>query len=183
VRLGDAQALALRRAAFAAAAIAATLAAHRAQDDGMILSAGCLPVLLSLVCIAVMTGHRHGAFRPRGPATTLVLLLVGQAVLHLAMTVAPWVFGLTLHHTPALVGTRALVAHVVAAVLLTAVLHWWDRVLAGAVAATRAVRRLLRRVPKRVAAFGALRVRHVDRCAPRTVFAAARPSRGPPVTA
>jgi hypothetical protein len=183
VRLGDAQALALRRAAFAAAAIAATLAAHRAQDDAMVLSAGCLPVLLSVVCIAVLTGPRHGTFSPRGPATTLVVLIVAQALLHLTMSAAPWVFGLTLHHTAALVGTRSLVAHLIAALVLTAVLHWWDRVLAGAVSATRVMRRLLRGCRRRGSAPGVLRVRVVDRPALRTVFAPACPTRGPPVIA
>ena len=80
---------------------------------------------------------------------TLAILVAAQAAVHVAMSVAPWAFGLAPHHEPALaVGPAALAAHVAAAVVLAVLVARLERLLDRALRAVRAVRRWLARRPR-----------------------------------
>src|SRR5262249_57038285 len=77
------------------------------------------------------------------------VLLGLQALAHVAMTFVPWALGLRVHHEGPLLTTPMVVAHIVAAVVLTLVVARAERLLAAALAVARAVGRLLRRATAR----------------------------------
>src|SRR5690349_2632543 len=110
--MSGAQALALRRAAVAASALAATVTVHAATAGELRL----LPVAPALwgfvVLAALLCGPRAGAFAARGPLRTLGLLLTVQAVVHVGLVEAPWVLGVRPHHELPLVTPRSLIGHV-----------------------------------------------------------------------
>lgn len=163
-RLSVTHALALRRLAVAGGALAASLVAHLAAAGDLVLTPAAPAMWAGLLAIVTMVGARRG-FRPRGLGRSLAAMAAAQALVHVAMTAAPWAFGLAPHHPgAAMAGPAALLAHgaaVVALALLATRLEEW---LARALAAVAAVRRWLspRPVP-----------------APGGHLAPARPARGP----
>jgi hypothetical protein len=172
-------ALAVRRGAIAASALAATLTAHAAGTGGLHFVLAAPLWWASLVGLAVLLGRRAGGFRPRRPVATLGLLLLAQAALHLGVSTAPWAFGLEVHHATPLLTPAAVAAHVVAALALGALLARLDAILAGLSRAVRVLARLLRRSapgrPPRVAApLGALVTAGAG-------VPATPPARGPPI--
>lgn len=175
---------ALRRAAIAGGALAASLIGHALTVGG----AEILPVapllwlgVLSLVLLSGATRRSAEPFRAWGPSRLLCALLLGQAGLHLLLHAAPWALGLGVHHTgAALITTSAVVVHLLLALVLLAALCFGQTLLLRALAIARAL--FSRRRPPASARPTAI--------LPRDVWLAAsqwrhdpRSSRGPPVPA
>jgi hypothetical protein len=136
-------ALALRRLVVAAGALGASVVAHCAAAGDLALTPRAPVAWAGLLAVVTLVGPRR-RFRPRGFAGSLAAMAVAQAAVHVAMTWAPWAFGLAPHHhDAALIGPRALVAHALAALALAALAAWLEGWLARAVAVLRAVRRWL----------------------------------------
>jgi hypothetical protein len=176
--VGEGRARALRRCALTAAALGATLLAHAAATGGVHV-AHVLPVgAAGALGLAALCGRRGRAFRPRGPVVTLGLLLALQAVLHVVVSSVPWAFSLEIHRRVPLLSGGAVLAHGVAALVLTALLVRLDRLLAALCRAGRAFRRRLlppllpSPAPVALAAYGPVR--------PRAVRRPQAPTRGPP---
>jgi hypothetical protein len=172
-------ALALRRLVVAGGALGASLLAHCAAMGDLALTPAAPVAWGGLLAIVTLVGGRR-RFRPRGLAGSLVAMLVAQGVVHLAMTWAPWAFGLAPHHHDApLIAPAALVAHAAAALalaLLAARLEAW---LARALAVAGAVRRWLAARPARAAASAVLP--GPPAAAPRSPRHGSAPCRGPPL--
>ncbi|MCC6831867.1 MAG: hypothetical protein IT200_11025 [Thermoleophilia bacterium] len=134
-------AIVIRRSAILTGAITATVGVH-------VISAGHVAVLpaapfgwLSIVAalIPLMTVAAPRTFTARPPLVLLGITLTAQAAAHLAMSAAPWAFGLVEYHDPAPATPVALVAHLAAAVLLALLLAKGERILAAAVAVAQAI--------------------------------------------
>jgi len=141
----NAQAHALRRACVISAGLSATLLAHAAAVGGGGLR--LLPmapfVWLGLVALAVICGPRACAYTPRSVPGTFAVLIAAQIVMHVVASLAPWALGIT---TPGMqmsgsemFGIGALAPHVVAALVLGALLVYADRAIARAVAIVRQI--------------------------------------------
>lgn len=172
---------AVRRSAILAAALVTTLFAHLVSGGGFVILPVAPLLWMNILSLALIAGPRRGAttFTARGPFVMLLLLMGAQLGMHLAMNAAPWAFGLMEHHSTGLITTTALAAHGAAAVVLSALLSWGERLLAAAVAVANAILGALQ--PPRPAAarpafrvpFSPLVVATHSACAPRS-------SRGPP---
>lgn len=177
-RLSVTHALALRRLVVAAGALGASLLAHCAAAGDLRLTATAPFAWIGLLAVTTLVGARR-RFRPRGVAGCLAAMVAAQALIHVAMTFAPWAFGLAPHHEGgALIGPGALAAHAAAAVvlaLLAARLEVW---LARATAALATVRRWL--APRPAARPRVVRARPAASRAPRPLPLGAVPGRGPP---
>ncbi len=176
------QALALRRAAFAAAALCATVTVHAATAGTLDL----LPVAPAfwgfLVCAAMLCGSRGPVFRPRGALRAFGVLLAVQLALHLVLVKAPWALGVRPHHEFPLVTAPSLVGHVAVALLLALAIAKGERVLAALTRAAEAVRRVLRgRPPRRPVP--PLRLVALVAAPVLPLRTTGTPSRGPPLTA
>jgi hypothetical protein len=175
-----AHALAARRVALGAGALAASAAAHRFAVGDMDATPAAPVVWLGLLAMVTMLGGRV-AWRPRGFAGTLAIQIAAQAGVHVAMSLAPWAFGLAPHHEPALgAAPAALLAHAAAAVVIALLVARLEAVLDRALRAVRAVRRWLARRPRPLRP-GAVRVRAA--LAPRGRPVLVHGARGPPATA
>lgn len=172
----------VRRLLMLVAALAATLGAHALSADELRPVAGAPLVWGSLVVLTVFAGRRRPpAWRRRRAPEILARLLALQAVLHVAMTAAPWAFGLGVHHRPALLGPAAVIAHGAAALVLTALLAQAERLLQMAQGIARAVRRALSGRASAGRHRPALRIE--PRRVPRDVRISATWARGPPAAA
>lgn len=141
-------ATAIRGAAMTGAALGATLGAHLLSGHGPHVLPVAPLLWLSVVALAIplsIARRRAARFRARGPVEILVVLLAGQAATHLLMGVAPWAFGLAGHQPGLALTVAALVAHAAAAVVLTALLCFGERLLAAAIQAARALVASVRR--------------------------------------
>lgn len=127
-------AAAARRGLLAAAVLIAALIAHAVGTGGLSIIPIAPALWATMVAAAMATGLvGHRTFRPRGPALTLLVLLVGQAALHAGITYAPWAFGLNIHHAGSVLpGWAPLIAHVVAAVVLAVLIARAELLLAAA---------------------------------------------------
>lgn len=164
------------------AALTATLGAHALTTGDLLLVPAAPLAWGSIAALTVFAGCRRGqAWRSRSAPEILLRLLVLQAMLHVAMTAAPWAFGLGVHHRPALVTPLALVAHGGAAILLTALLARAEGLLALAQAVVRAVRVALAPTPARARHRAAPSVE--PRRAPRGPVPRRVRARGPPLVA
>jgi hypothetical protein len=178
-RLPVPHALAVRRLAVALGALAASLGAH-CGAAGDLAPTGMAPaVWIGFLSMVTLLGARRG-WRPRGFAGSLALMLGAQAVLHAAMTAAPWAFGLAPHHAAgAALAPSVLAAHAGAAVVLAALIAWLEAGLGRAIAIVRRVRRWLAARP---AARGGLRApRPAPARTPRRCEQGRLACRGPPV--
>jgi hypothetical protein len=177
MRITATHALAARRLALGAGALGASALAHRCAVGDVDATAATPVVWLGLLAVLTLLGGRV-RWRPRGVAATFAIGLAAQAAVHVAMSVAPWAFGLAPHHEPAIaVGPAALLAHAAAAVVIAVLVARLERVLDRAVRAVRAVRRWLARRPR------PLRPRPVavpSAPAPRHRPGAVHVARGPP---
>jgi len=180
--LSGAQALALRRAAFAVAALAATVAVHTATAGALdLLPVG--PALWGfLVCAAMLCGGRGGAFHARGAPRAFGVLLLVQLILHLVLVRAPWALGVEPHHEYPLVTPASLAGHVAVALLLAVALARGERVLDALTRAAHAVRRILRDRPRR-RAVPPLRLAAAVAAPALPLRTTGTPTRGPPLTA
>jgi hypothetical protein len=148
MRVTATHALAARRLALGAGALGASALAHRCAVGDVDATRATPVVWTGLLAVLTLLGGRV-RWRPRGAVATLAILLAAQAGVHVAMSVAPWAFGLSPHHEPALaVGPPALAAHGVAAVVVALLVARLERVLDRALRAVRAVRRWLARRPR-----------------------------------
>lgn len=176
------QALALRRFLLVVSGLTATLAAHAACAGGLSLTPTAPLVWGSLGCLAVVAGsRRRAAWREWSAPGLATRLMAVEMAFHAGLTAAPWAFGVTAHHTPALVSPATLLAHGAAALALALALMGAQRVLSAAQRVVRALRRALR-----VAVTGAPpRLMAHPRVARALPSVARRPrsARGPPVPA
>jgi hypothetical protein len=146
---------ALRRAALAGGALAATLIGHALTvGDARVLPVAPL-LWLSAIALAFLPGvsRRTAAFRAWGPLTLLAILLLGQSALHLLLHAAPWALGLGVEHAGhgPLISVSAVLVHLTLAVALTALLRGGQGLLLRAMEVARALlRRPLRRSALRV---------------------------------
>lgn len=178
-RLSVTHALALRRVLIAGGALGASLVAHCAAAGDLALTASAPVVWAGLLAMVTVIGARR-RLRPRGFAGSLALMAAAQAAIHLAMTWAPWAFGLMPHHPgAALIGPEALAAHAAAALLLAMLAAWLEGWLARAMAIARVVRRWL--ASRDAARAGATPVPGWRRSSPRPVHHGSLPCRGPPL--
>ena len=172
---------AARRALVASAGVASAITAHAVTMGGLDL----LPIAPALwamaIGLAALIGTRSRPFRARGIALTALLVVAPQVVMHAGMVAAPWAFGLTVHHAEPFISPASAVAHVVAAIVLIALVAWGERLLAAVSAVARAV---LGDVPRRrrIAVVTRLRVPAEPSWATGGLRRAI-PSRGPPVPA
>lgn len=171
---------ALRRAAFASAALTATLAGHAATAPDARLLPVAPAVWMGFVALAVTFSAfrpRPAAFREWGAVRTLAVLLGAQLGLHLAMHEAPWLFGFAGHAHASMFAPGAMAVHLSVAALMLLPLRAGQRLLARLAAVARALlvpgRRRPGWPPARRLAVPATTVRS------RTVRAS-RTSRGPP---
>lgn len=134
-------ALALRRALIAGGVLAATLAAHSLANPEVGFSVGAPFVWAQVVLVATLLGGRS-RWRVRGFARCLMLLAGLQVAAHATITVAPWAFGLSVHH-PAVIGPAATICHFGAALCLAAVISHLEKLLDVAVRLARVVARAL----------------------------------------
>lgn len=174
--------LAARRLLLFVSALLATLGAHAVSADELSLVPAAPLAWGALAALTVLAGRRHAeSWRRRTAPEILVRLVVLQAVLHCAMTAAPWAFGLGVHHRPALLTPLAMIAHATAALVLTALLAQAERLLCLAQVVARAVRSALAPPPSpaRHRAAG-----HIDaHRVPRNPLQRRVRARGPPATA
>jgi hypothetical protein len=138
--IGPVRALALRRMLVAAAALAATLLAHALVTGGLHVVSGAPALWGCMVLVAGVAGPRRRPWRERGVAGGLLILLPAQILIHLAMGAAPWMFGLYVHGSPALVTPAAAAAHAGLAVVLAVLLARAERLLSAMQALGCAVR-------------------------------------------
>jgi hypothetical protein len=87
-----------------------------------------------------VAGPRRRGWRERGVVGGLLILLPAQVLIHLAMGVAPWMFGLYVHGSPALITPAAAAAHVGLAVVLAVLLARAEGLLSAMQELGRAVR-------------------------------------------
>ena len=173
-------ALAARRGLLAGGVLAAALAAHLSALADTRLIAGAPALWLALIAVAALVGPRRG-WRPRHPGTTFAAALTGQLALHMAMSVAPWAFGMSAHHASGLaVDPRALIPHLVAAGAIAALLAVFDALLGGVRRIAGALIRVLERRPSRSAVRPSGRVAAPHVRIPRGPAGGAFASRGPP---
>jgi hypothetical protein len=138
--IGPVRALALRRMLVASAALGATLLAHAVASGGLHVVSAAPALWGCLILVAGVAGPRRRAWRERGVVGGLLILLPAQLLIHLAMGVAPWMFGLYVHGSPALLTPAAAAAHVGLAVVLAVLLARAERLLSAMQAFSRAVR-------------------------------------------
>lgn len=179
--LSQARAHALRRASIAAAGVASALMAHMAATGDLSVLPVAPALWAMLVLLAAVVGTRRAPFAARGLAVTAALVVVSQAVMHTGMVFAPWAFGLQAHHAEPLLTPASAVAHVVAAVVLIALVAWGERLLA---ALSRVARALLASTPRRPRVALAARVVAPESLhVPLRALVRVAPTRGPPVPA
>jgi hypothetical protein len=177
--IGPVRALALRRMLVAAAALGATLLAHAVASGGLHAVSAAPALWGCMVLVAAVAGPRRRPWRERGFIGGLAILLPAQVVVHLAMGVAPWVFGLYAHGSPPLITPLAAAAHVAFAIILAFVLVKAERLLSGLQSFGRAVRAAIlpRPDPRTSPAPAWIRNARVPRQGPLRAAVA----RGPPV--
>ena len=136
-------ALALRRLAVAGGAVAASLVAHCAAVGDVAITPSAPVVWIGLLAGVTLVGGRR-RWRRRGFGPSLLWMVSAQAAVHVAMSGAPWAFGLAPHHEPGLgLGAAVVVAHAAAALVLAALVTWLEAGLERAMAVVRRVRRWL----------------------------------------
>ncbi len=183
-----ATATSLRRAWFAACALAVTVCAHALTSDAVHLT-GAAPLMWLTVFAATTALGTHARvtqFRPWKAGRIAGLLIGTQLIAHLVLGAAPWLVGLTTaghhHHThsAAMIDGRSLVIHIVAATIIGLLLRSGQRRLVRLV---RTVVHLVR------LAFQRVTTRPAFRWAPFTGdvipvvgrIGGALPTRGPPL--
>ncbi len=157
------------------------LVAHVASMGGVHVMPIGPVVWAMLIAVVAVVGTRRAAFAPRGVVTIAALVVLSQVLMHAGMVLAPWAFGLGVHHAEAWITPASLVAHLVASAVLIAAVAWLDRILSALVAFARillgacATRRRVARV-WRISA-------PADPQWPTSGLLRAIPARGPPVVA
>ncbi|MBL6633670.1 MAG: hypothetical protein ISP32_04650 [Thermoleophilia bacterium] len=173
---------AVRRASIAAAGIASAIAAHMVAMGDLALLPVAPALWAMLIALAAVIGTRRAPFVARGMGATALLVVLSQMAMHVGMVTAPWAFGIAAHHAEPLLTPGSAVAHVVAAIVLVALVAWGERALAVLSAVARAVLSPAPRRPRRSGVVACVRPSCASR-APRARFLRATPSRGPPLPA
>lgn len=181
---GHSAASAARRGMLAAAVLVAALVAHAVGAGGLSIVPIAPAIWAMFIAAAVFVGIQGGQlFRARGALATVMVLLVGQAALHVGITYAPWAFGLNIHHAAdVLPGWGPVIAHVLAAVVLAVLIARAELLLA---AALRVVQVLVgpARTPAARGAAPRISSPVLVVCIPAHGLRRALPRRGPPVQA
>ncbi len=172
---------ALRRAALAGGALAATLIGHLVTvGDVRILPAAPL-IWLTAIALAILPGaglRGVAAFRAWSPPALFAALLGAQAALHALLHTAPWALGLgSHHHDTALISADAVAVHLAVAGILLWALCAGQRLLVRALAIVRAI---LGAEPPRASARPTGEPVWTLVVAPRQWRRGPRSSRGPP---
>jgi hypothetical protein len=171
-------ALALRRLTVAGGALAASLLAHCAALGDVAITPSAPVVWIGLLSGVTLVGRRRG-WRRRGFGPSLLWMASAQAAVHVAMSTAPWAFGLAPHHELGLgLGTAVVVAHATTALVLAALVTWLETGLERAMALVRRVRCWLADRPTAPGGLGLAAL--IDR-APRSRPPGQVACRGPPV--
>lgn len=180
-RVSAPRAHAARRASIAAAGVASATVAHVVSTGGIDILPIAPALWAMIVGLAAFLGTRRGPFRARGMVVTAVLVILSQFVMHAGMAMAPWAFGLQVHHAGAFITPASAMTHVVASVALVALVVWLERALALLAAVVRALtgRASARRRPGMVTRL----LSPVVPSWPTGGLRRAIPSRGPPVMA
>ncbi|MFN8108571.1 MAG: hypothetical protein U0Y82_01790 [Thermoleophilia bacterium] len=126
------QAHALRRVIVMAAALIATLGAHALTGCGLQLMRAAPFSWGAMLSLAALLGTRRGTFRARTPVGTLCLLVLLEAAMHVALTEAPWLFGIHAGHEVALASVTALIVHGAVAFILAPLVWFADQLLDAA---------------------------------------------------
>ena len=178
--MSGAQAHVLRRLGLGAAALASTLVAHGAAT-GHAHVVPAAPALWGwLLLAAAFVGRRRAPWRERPVPVIFAMLLAFQAALHVGMGLAPWAFGLEVHHAQALVTPGAVLAHLIAAAVLTVLLARLERLLTAAQRVVETVRSVLAPAPARGGAPSYL-LRVAVAAAPASPPRRPASARGPPL--
>jgi len=140
------QALALRRLLLTVAGLTGTLVAHALCSGGLVVAPAAPLVWGSIGCLAVVAGprRRRPLWREWPPLGLLARVVAVELALHVALTAAPWAFGITVHHSPDLVAPTTLAAHGAAGLVLALALMAAQHVLSAAQDIIDALRRVLR---------------------------------------
>jgi hypothetical protein len=185
--MDPATASAARRGVVVAGGLGATLLSH-AIASGPVEMLPVAPLLwITLVAVAVLPGfaaRAAAAFTAWGTPRIIAALAAAQIGFHLLLSAAPWTLGVMPHHTlGADLDPRAVVVHLVAALLLTLVIRrgqrWVER--AAAVVAT-VVGVVAPRAPRRARASFSTPLPDLDVAVPRAGRRGTRSSRGPPAS-
>lgn len=179
--ISAARAHAARRALIAAAGVTSAIAAHVVSMGELEMLPVAPALWAMIIAVAAIAGTRRRPFAARGMAVTASLVVGAQLAMHAGMVYAPWAFGLVAHHAEPLITPGSAVAHVVAAVVLVALVAWGERLLAVLSAVARAI---LGDAPRRRRTASLTRLRVPAEPSWTTGgLRRAIPSRGPPVPA
>jgi len=125
-------ALALRRALILGGAIGAAMTGH-------LLAHGELAVTLTtpfswgmLTFVAMLLGSRSH-WKPRGFIRTTIVLAGLQTVVHISMAVAPWAFGMNLHHAGIAPSATMLFGHAIALLVAAILIAYAERMVSRAI--------------------------------------------------
>lgn len=146
--MNPAIALALRRALILSGAIGAAMLGHVLAHGELAVTPMTPFAWGMLTFVAMLVGSRHD-WKPRGAAGTTVLLAGFQAVAHTAMGVAPWAFGMDLHHASLMPSAAMLLGHVAALLFATLLIIHAERMISRAVNVIEAIAEAFSRRPPR----------------------------------
>jgi hypothetical protein len=171
--------MSVRRAVLGAGVLTAALAAHLVAAPDAHAARGAPVLWAGLVALCALVGPRR-RWRARGLLHSASLAGGLQIGAHVAMSAAPWAFGLSAHHAAGLmVDPRAIVPHLAAALMLAVVLNVLDRALGAARHIVNAIARLLR-APDRPTGRPCGHRPPSRRRVPRGLASGSFASRGPP---
>lgn len=186
--MGVSTAMSLRRAWFAACAVAVTVCAHALTSDAIRLTGTAPLIWIGVFCATFAVGARPARqFRLWNGPRIISLLTGSQIAAHLVLGAAPWLVGITTagghhhhHDAAAMLDTRSVIVHMVAATLIGLLLRSGQRRLARFV---RTVVALVRHVFARLTPVPILRrvVHADDAIAVVLIVGGSLPSRGPPL--
>ena len=171
-------ALALRRTMIVTGAIGSAMVAHTAVSAQLLVTPATPAWVGVLVFLVMLLGRRTG-WRRRGIHTTALLLAGLQAVTHLAMGVAPWAFGLDVHHLGAVVTPEMLIAHALALGLTAWLISVAERLMDAALHTAAVIARALGARRRRARPAARILPTRLP-SAPPEPTAAVRHCRGPP---
>jgi hypothetical protein len=175
-------AAATRRGLVVAGGLGATLASH-AVASGPLEMLPVAPLLwVTLVALAVLPGFAQraaSAFVSWSTPRIILVLAAAQIGFHLLLTAAPWTLGVTPHHAiGADLDPRAVVVHLLAALVLTLVIRRGQRLVDRVVAVVAAIVQHAAAPRPRAPVATPLPDLHV--AVARPGWRGARSSRGPP---
>lgn len=166
---------------FATAAMVGALWAHVMGGADQVQFNGLAPaVWLTILAFPVVSAARGTTFARHSAESTFATIAGGQLLAHMAMSAAPWAFGLHVHSAVSTFTVEMALTHLGIAFVLAALVQRGDAALRAALIAARSVVRMLRvrtRGVRTTLHRVAVPVLPVPAAVPGTVHA----GRGPPV--